>query len=79
MPGHDASIASGINNLGQVVGDSRLFSEGGAGARAYIWSSSTGMQYLGDLPGGQELSVASAINDSGQVAGYSDAGLRVLK
>lgn len=56
--------ATGINNLGQVVG-----TEATSGTlRAYIWTAKKGHIYLGTLGEG---SVASAINDRSQVVGHS--------
>ena len=55
--------ATGINNLGQVVGNDET-----VGARAYLWDARKGHTYLGTLGG---RSVASAINDRGQVVGHS--------
>jgi probable HAF family extracellular repeat protein len=64
LPNGYYSVASAINNLGQVVGQSgnAVFN------RAFLWTSSGGMQDLGVLPGGS-FSSASGINDSGQVVG----------
>jgi probable HAF family extracellular repeat protein len=50
-----------INNVGQVVG------EGVGGAS--LWTSTGGMQDLGDLPGQQNYSYATDINDAGQIIG----------
>jgi probable HAF family extracellular repeat protein len=65
--GANSSHAHGINDAGQVVGES----EAASGTRAYIWDAAGGMRDLGDLPGGQDLSLASGINNAGQVVGSS--------
>src|SRR5712692_10618015 len=62
--------ALGINNSGQAVGDKDFTSSGGS--HAFLWSSGTGAQDLGTLPGGT-CSVAFSINNSGQVVGFSCA------
>jgi probable HAF family extracellular repeat protein len=64
-----ASFAGAINRFGKVVGLS-----GAKGNRffyAFIWSKTTGITNLGNLPGYDDSS-AYAINDLGQVAGFSD-------
>jgi probable HAF family extracellular repeat protein len=67
----DSIVVTGINNSGQVVGDS----ETASGAyHAFEWDSSHGMQDLGTLGGTAVNGIASqatAINDSGQVVGNS--------
>lgn len=71
ISGGSSSIALGINNSGQVVGDSDN------NAR-YLWHAfitgpnGIGMTDLGDLGG--NFSHASDINDSGQVVGMSSTG-----
>ena len=60
------SVASGINNSGQVVGWS--YTSGGQ-AHAFLYSAGT-MTDLGTLGG--TSSYASAINNSGQAVGVSD-------
>ena len=55
-----------MNRVGQVVGRNTL----PAAAGVFLWSKSSGTQYLGTLGG--TSAVVSALNDSGQVAGYSD-------
>ena len=63
LPGGGNSIAQGINDSGQVVG----WSVGAAETRAFLWTSSGGMQDLGTLGGPSAL--AYGINDAGQVVG----------
>jgi len=74
LPGWSASIAYGINNNGQVVGDS-FNSDSTSDTRAFLWSSESGMQDLSLLPGvvgtgWSVLSSARAINDAGQIVGW---------
>src|SRR6516164_4201252 len=67
--GNSASIAIGINNLGQVVGQSGI--NGGA-PHAFLWTDSDGMIDLGSLDGNPDsTSEADAINDQGQIIGSS--------
>ena len=61
--GGSSSMARGINELGQVVGDSWTLDDGRHG---FLWDSSTGMMDLG-------RGYAQAINNAGQVVGqYND-------
>jgi len=62
-----ASIAYGINDIGQVVGES--FPEPYDLGRAFLWTSTEGMQDLGTLGGGGAS--AHSINNNGAVAGTS--------
>lgn len=57
------STALGLNNMGQVVGDSH--------GEAFIWDSTNGMVGLGGLPGGPTASRAYDINDAGVVTGHA--------
>lgn len=59
-PNQLITSASGINNLGQIVGQS--------GNRPFIWSASTGFQYL-KTPSQRDGGGAFVITDSGQIAG----------
>ena len=61
LPGSTSSIATAINNSGQVVGNS--------GDHAFLWQNGV-MTDLGTLPGSTS-STATAINNSGQVVGNS--------
>lgn len=67
LPGDTGSYATGVNNLGQVVGVSV-----GAFQTAVIWNSGPGPVEL-SRPGGFSLgatSVANGINDSGRIVGW---------
>jgi probable HAF family extracellular repeat protein len=61
--GTGAGAAYGINNLGQVVGTS------GSGDRAFIWTSTGGMQELAASGAGWSNSQANEINDAGVAVG----------
>jgi probable HAF family extracellular repeat protein len=63
----NTSNATGINNAGQVIGNTSTV--GFAGFRAFLWQNNQ-MQDLGSLGG--PSSVAYAINGLGHVAGRSD-------
>jgi probable HAF family extracellular repeat protein len=65
LPGAAHSAAFAINDLGQVVGDS--------GGRAFLWTSTTGMQELPSLPG-HPSSQALAISEAGHIAGTAYTG-----
>jgi probable HAF family extracellular repeat protein len=65
--GGTGSIAYGINNSHQVVGEASL--PGNKAEHAFLWAPSKGMQDLGTLGG--DSSVAYGINDVGQVIGFS--------
>ena len=61
------SCANGINASGQISGAYEVLSDGSE--HAFVWSSGTGMQLLGNLGG--NLSVALGINDAGQIVGQT--------
>jgi probable HAF family extracellular repeat protein len=67
LPGGYRSVAHGVNDHGQVVGES----EAATGLHAFLWTSANGMIDIGDLPGGPQYSRAMDINNLGQVAGGS--------
>ncbi|WP_375499019.1 hypothetical protein [uncultured Nostoc sp.] len=69
LPGDNYSSALDINDLGQVVGTSGL--TGVSDGRAFLYSSSTGLQNLGKLSPTDLFSVGEGINNLGQVVGYS--------
>jgi len=68
LPGGDYSVASGINDAGQVVGTSNT--EGGM--NAFLWSHQVGLTSLPNLAGSNSGS-AYAINRVGEIAGASGA------
>ncbi len=66
LPGRTTSVATGINNAGDVVGYSYTSA---SDAHAVLWRSGAIID-LGTLPG-QSVSEAYAINDNGRVVGRS--------
>ncbi|MGZ5180652.1 MAG: hypothetical protein ACXWC2_09250 [Ramlibacter sp.] len=66
LPGMAVSQAFGINDAGQVVG----MSAGDVGARAFLWTATTGLRDLNTLidPTGVVLTQAVAINNAGMIA-----------
>lgn len=67
-PGVGNSIATDINNRGEVVGVARF--PGQRQEHAFRWSPRTGMVDLGSL---NNYSAAFGINDAGTAVGYSEA------
>ena len=73
LPGAISSTARGINDNGQVVGES-LFPKvlpTEPQRHAFLWTPGAGMQDLGALGQGLTSSVAYDINNAGQVVGRS--------
>jgi len=68
LPKHHASLAYGLNDLGQAAGAS--FNIPGH-ARAFLWDGAT--HKIGSLPG-YPYSEARGINSAGQIAGFSETG-----
>ncbi|MEH1948726.1 MAG: DUF3466 family protein [Nostoc sp.] len=69
FPGDSYSQANDVNNSGQVVGSSGL--TGVNDSRAFVYSSSTGLQDLGRLRPTDLFSTGLGINNLGQVVGFS--------
>jgi probable HAF family extracellular repeat protein len=67
LGGAGSSQASGLNNIGQVVGTAPL--PGNAASHAFLYSGALPLYDLGTLEGVQ--SSALAINDAGQVVGWA--------
>lgn len=65
--GGSCTIATGLNNRGQVIGSSNL--SGDASAHAFLWDHDT-FQDLGDSLGGN-FEGAFAVNEKGEVAGFA--------
>jgi len=61
----------GMNNRGQVVGNSNL--AGDQTSHAFLWDRQRGIKDLGTLKGYSHSSEAHWINDAGEVVGESDA------
>lgn len=68
LPGGDYSVALGINDAGQVVGNSNSTN----GMHGFLWTSAKGLTQLPSVPGADDSS-AFAINQSGLIAGASGA------
>lgn len=75
--GGSVTEALGVNNKGQVVGESQtgaIDQYGNPVYHAFVWDSVHGMRDLGTL-GGDLTSVAVGINDAGTVVGTSTTAL----
>lgn len=70
LPNGKESVATSINNRGQVVGRSRVvFAGGNESERAFLWQNGQ-MTELGDLPGFSNTpNFATSINNNGQIVG----------
>ncbi len=68
--GTEQSFGYGINNIGDVVGESNVT----GGVRGFLWSVGNSLTDVGDLPGGDNFSTARGINNSGTVVGRSSQG-----
>src|SRR5262249_17841771 len=66
LPGGDYSVATAINDAGQVVGTSNSTN----GMHGFLWTSATGLSQLTSLHS-KDSSSAYAINQSRQIAGAS--------
>lgn len=80
LPGGVVSMAWGVNNVGQVVGESQA---SGEPFRAFLWTAASGMIDLNKrvpkLPPGMLLETALAISDSGSIVVRTNTGLVLLK
>jgi probable HAF family extracellular repeat protein len=65
-------ISEGMNNRGQVIGDSNL--AGDQSKHAFLWDKKRGLQDLGTLKGYSFYSQAHWVNDAGEIVGESAAG-----
>src|SRR5947207_7630137 len=66
LPGGDYSVASAINDSGQVVGTSNSQN----GIHAFLWTAANGLQKLPAISG-TNSTTAYAINGASQIAGVS--------
>jgi len=76
--GGPSSVATGINNAGQIVGRSDFGPKGRLVAHAFLWTAGTGMQDLG-LPTGRANGWANDINEKGLVVGQTWASSGLMR
>jgi probable HAF family extracellular repeat protein len=69
LPGDTSSLATGLNDRGDVVG----WSSGPGGYRGFVWTAATGMQPLAGLPD-RPRAFPRDNNDQGDNVGTCDAG-----
>jgi probable HAF family extracellular repeat protein len=69
LPGDTTSLATGLNNHGDVVG----WSNGSNGYRGFVWTAAGGMVPLAGLPD-RPRAFPRDINDVGDIVGTADAG-----
>ena len=69
--GGTVGVSVGMNNRGQVIGDSNL--AGDQTHHAFVWDKKEGLQDLGTLKGYSYFSHANWINDAGEIVGDSDS------
>ena len=67
----DTSLAAGINDAGQIVGESNIDSALHAPSHPWLYDAGA-LHDLGTLAG-REVNSAVAINNAGQIAGYSES------
>jgi probable HAF family extracellular repeat protein len=71
LPGDNSSVATDVNDWGQVVGTSRTFPSWSfevSSSTAFLWENGT-MTALGPLNSTLDFTAASAVNGAGQVVG----------
>jgi len=75
LPFGNGAIANGLNDLGQVVGQSNNFATA-TSAEAVLWQNDATHSIidLGTLPG-DTVSSAQAINNAGQIVGWSQTSM----
>jgi len=75
LPGSKGITANGINDAGQVLGESvEMTGPSTMAYHTFLWSVSTGMQDLGQLTSNGSIARMSAINKAGQLVGVSPPG-----
>jgi probable HAF family extracellular repeat protein len=74
FPGGTESLATAINNKGEVTGYANVF---GGSQRAFLWTNEDGLQDLGTL-GGEE-SFGWGLNDKSEVVGNSTNEVRTQR